>query len=173
VQLASDSDGLVCDFGLSSWAETERKTLNLNVPQASADIRAFCNALDEKVKAYVWENRNELFKNPAASKDICDGQYKPLLKHSSKEGFDDMLAAKMRSDAAVFSVRDGNITKEETWDCIDRGCRCVAIVAPARVWFMSGMFGVSLDVHNVLVKPTADASPEALFDLDRLGDLMA
>ena len=53
VQLASDSDGLVCPFGLSSWAETDRKTLNLNVPQASVEIRAFCNALDEKVKAYV------------------------------------------------------------------------------------------------------------------------
>ena len=151
--------GLIVPFGVSSW-EGQRLTLTVCVPSTATQLREFLGAMDEKVKQWAWENRQQLWRNPPASKEILDSFHKPLIRPAKEAALTDTLQLKIGMEAKYWN-RDKT---EGDSSCVVKGCLAVPLVSATRLWTMNGHeFGLSLTLHHTIVLEAPTEDPMKLF----------
>ena len=151
--------GLVVPFGVSAW-DGQRSTMTLCVPADAAQLREFLEAMDEKAKRWAWENRQQLWRNPPASKDILDAFHKPLIRPAKDASFEDTLQLKIGTDAKYWN-RDKT---QADVSSVAKGCLVVPLVSASRLWTTQAHeFGITMTMHHALVLEAPTQDPAKLF----------
>ena len=155
--------GLVVPFGVSAW-ENQRSTMTLCVPADATDLREFLAAMDEKVKTWAWENRQQIWHDPPATKELLDSHHKPLLRKAKESSFKDTLQLRVSADAQYWNT---DKTKGDAFSVV-KGGPVIALASASRLWTTSQAsrcydFGLTLTMHHTLVLPAPAQDPAALF----------
>ena len=131
--------------------------------------------IDKKILGYISSisaDESVFGKKRTADSLVESDQYKPLVIHGKKDYADSRpLKMKITNYNDVFQAEAYNMKREKIpLEKITKGCEVACIFEIASIWIIGTNFGVSLRLHQAMVKPIQTLAPCAFVGIEAESD---
>jgi hypothetical protein len=175
-QLGTTDELLRAVYGLSiplPGQDERRRALDLSID--NDELLDFLKKLDEKNINAAVDNSPEWFKKQMDKNTVCNN-YTALVKMPNKAEYRPTVKTKVVVDSNnntnIYVVRSesGGAGSELTYtegsiNDITKGCKCLAVVEAAGLWFAQKAFGMSLVCTHLLIWPSSQKQGIGAFNL--------
>jgi hypothetical protein len=171
VDVAPDA-GFRVPFGIKSFQDEVTSRPNLHVAVTDPELLGMLEKLDEFVVAQAMLNCTTWFKRVSAEE--VPMMYRPILNVHAQASYPSFINCKVdlrtsgpdafkclmynRSTNAISTIP--NASK----DHVPAGTRGYPIITVGGIWFMSGRFGLSLNINDFLITDCANSGSSSGFD---------